>query len=153
MLGHPRYQTPPGLVYLQGEAFVSQARITSRDSFELVQRRFIDNLTSTLAVDMLRTATRRFPLGTALQVVGGRPISKPGAATLVEGDELQQQVLAYDPLGGAILGRIPLWAGSAIAAKFNALEQPNGLALDGEGNLYVGDMLNGDPDGRVTVPS
>ncbi|MET0984658.1 MAG: hypothetical protein ABW034_04550 [Steroidobacteraceae bacterium] len=153
IIGHPRYTVPPGLVYEESQAFISQARITSRDSFELVKRELIGNLTSTLAVDILRTPTSKFPKGTAFMAVGGRPITKRGANTLVEGAQVRQQVLAFDPLSGAILGRIPLWSGSAIDAKFNALEQPNGLALDGKGNLYVGDMLNGDPDGKLTVPS
>lgn len=153
VLGHPRYKTPPGLVYVEGAAFVSQARITSPNSVELVKRKLIGNLTSTLAVDILRTATGKFPKGTAFQVVGGRPVSKPGASDLVAPDQVRQQVLIYDPMSGKVLGRLPLWSGSAIASKFNALEQPNGLAMDSKGNLYVGDMLNGDPDGIVNVPS
>jgi hypothetical protein len=152
--GHPAYFSGPGLVYVQGAAFVSRGRITPDAQVRLEERVLVGALSSTLAVDFLRVPTKLFPRGTAFIATGGRPIAKRNTQSLVEDPgEIRQQALAFDPQSGIALGRIPLWRGSRIADRFNYLDQPNGLALDSRGNLYVGDIPNGNPDGTAAVPS
>lgn len=146
MVGHPAYREGQGLVYLQGEAFISRARLNRSGSVALEERRLITGLTGTLGTDVLRVGTERFPAGTFFMAEGGNPITRPGAADLVtDPRQVRQRALAFDPLSGVELGSIPLWEGSEIAARFNALDQPNGLAIDSHGNLYVGDIPNGNP--------
>jgi hypothetical protein len=152
--GHPAYTSGPGLVYVQAAAFVSRARISASGEVRLEERMLICGLSSALAVDFLRVPTEHFPPGTAFIATGGRPITRPGSRLLVEDpDEIRQQALGFDPQTGRILGRVPLWSGSRLARKFNFLDQPNGLAFDSHGNLYVGDIVNGNPDGTAAVPS
>lgn len=144
MTGHPAYRGAAGLVYLEGEAFVSRARITTKGEVRLEDRHLVTGLASALAIDILPAPTRRLPAGTAFLATGGRPITKRGSSVLVEDPgDVRQQALAFAPQTGEILGRIPLWSGSQIATKFNALDQPNGLALDSKGNLFVGDITSG----------
>lgn len=144
-MGIAAYREGKALVYLEGEAFISLARLTA-DGAELIAREQISGLTGTLGLDVLRTATATFPAGTVFQAAGGNPIVRSGEERLADEPERRRsQALAYDSLGGKVLGCIPLWEGSAIAQKFNAFDQPNGLAIGLDGDLFVGDIPNGNP--------
>lgn len=146
IVGISQYRDGTGLVYLQGEAFISQARIDGPSSVELVKRRLVDGLTGTLGVDMLGRATGRFPAGTAFIAEGGRPIIDPASRELITGARaIRPRALAFDPMTGERLGHIPLWDDSAIGLQWNGLDQPNGLATDAHGNLFVGDIPNSNP--------
>ncbi|MGE0388113.1 MAG: hypothetical protein AB7Q97_25590 [Gammaproteobacteria bacterium] len=149
MVGHPAYRAGQGLVYLAGQAFVSRARIDAQ-GVHMEAERVVAGLTGTLGCDLLPVGTARFPAGTVFMAEGGRPVTEPGAAVLVE--HVRPRIIAFDPLRGTVHGSIPLWEGSAIAAKFNALDQPNGLAIDAQGNLYVGDIPNSNPHDFLPAP-
>lgn len=146
IVGVPEYRDGAGLVYLQGEAFISQARITGRDRVDLVERRLVDGLTGTLGIDVLGRGTGRFPVGTAFIAEGGRPIMDAQSRHLITDAALiRPRALAFDPMTGERRGHIPLWDDSAIGRRFNGLDQPNGLAIDAHGNLFVGDIPNSNP--------
>ncbi|HEB88466.1 MAG TPA: hypothetical protein ENI85_02755, partial [Deltaproteobacteria bacterium] len=152
-MGIPGYRGGNGIVYLQGNAFISRARIDPSGSIELVERQLVTGLTATLGIDILRKATRRFPTGTAFVAEGGRPICHPASRELLTNvDLIRPRALAFDPETGEVRGEIPLWDGSAIANRFNALDQPNGLAVDAKGNLYVGDIPNSNPVDTLPPP-
>jgi len=153
MVGHPAYRKGTGLVYLRGQAFVSRARILARDRVALEERVLVGDLTGALGLDVLRKGTARFPAGTVFLATGGNPITEPGAQTLI-GDPalLRAQAFGFDPLSGASRGSIPLWSGSAIAQRFNALDQPNGLAINARGDLFVGDIPNSNPVAQLPSP-
>jgi len=152
-VGLPAYRAgAPMPVYLQGEAFVSRARLHQHGA-EVQVKRLVDGLTSALGIDILRRATSTFPAGTAFIATGGRPITKKGASELISDPAMiRQQALAFDPFTGERRGAIPLWAGSPIAEKFNVLDQPNGLAIDRDGDVYVGDIPNSNPDADGAPP-
>lgn len=144
-LGIESYRQGKALVYLEGEAFISLARL-SASGVELIERRHITGQTGTLGLDILRTGTAQFPVGTVFQAAGGNPIVRTGETRIAdEPERLRAQALAYDPIAGKVLGCIPLWHGSAIAERFNAFDQPNGLAINNAGDLFVGDIPNGNP--------
>jgi len=144
-LGIAAYRGGKALVYIEGEAFISLARLTAA-GVELVSRQHITGQTGTLGLDVLHRGTAMFPQGTVFQAAGGNPIVAPGDDRIAnEPERLRSQALAYDPIAGRVLGCVPLWAGTPIADKFNAFDQPNGLAINAAGDLFVGDIPNGNP--------
>jgi len=144
-LGIASYRGGKALVYIEGEAFISLARFTAAGA-EVVNSRLITGQTGTLGLDILRRGTTAFPEGTVFQAAGGNPVVAPGEDRIAdEPERLRSQALAYDPITGRILGCVPLWAGTPIADKFNAFDQPNGLAVNADGDLFVGDIPNGNP--------
>jgi len=149
MVGIPEFRAGKALVYLQGQAFISQARISASGDVTLQKRRLVEGLTGTLGCDILRVGTERFPAGTVFIEEGGNPVTKDGT-TLTR--DTHPRVFAFDPLSGEVRGEIPLWEGSAIGRKFNGLDQPNGIAIDAKGNLYVGDIPNSNPDPDPAAP-
>jgi hypothetical protein len=153
MVGHPAYRDGAGLVYLRGQAFISRARIAARDRVVLEQRALVKGLTGTLGCDVLRAGTKRFPAGTGFIAEGGKPITAPGAKQLfADAAAIRPRALGFDPASGAIRGSIPLWDGLAIARRFNAFDQPNGLAINAAGDLYLGDIPNSNPVAQLPSP-
>jgi hypothetical protein len=148
-VGLDAYRAGKGLVYLIGEAFVSTARIDRAGNVEMVEPRLVEGLTGTLGCDVVRTDGGPFPVGTYLIAEGGAPRTRD-RVQLEHGSSAA--VVAIDPRTGAIRGRIPLGDGSAVAARYNALDQPNGLALAPDGTLYVGDIPNSNPDPDPAAP-
>jgi hypothetical protein len=138
-------------VYLDGQAFVSRARVSRHGDVTLEERRLITGLTTTLGCDVMRTDATALPEGTVLMAAGGKPVTRDGTGPV----QARPHVLAFDPGTGDILGRIPLGEGSRIAERFEPLEMPNGLALDQAGNLYVTDCphTNPAPDPAAPPPS
>lgn len=146
-LDHPERENGHPLVYLKQQAFLSLGRIRPDGGVELVERRLADGLTATLGVDVLKAGNRRFPAGTAFVAEGGHPVSVVNGATLET--DFRPRLLAVDALEKRqIVGEIPLGPESAIGRRFSGLEQPNGIAADRAGNLYVGDIAHGDLPGR-----
>jgi hypothetical protein len=146
-VGYPWFREGRGIVYLRNEAFVSQGRLGS-DGLELTRRELVTGLTGTLGCDVLRVATPRLPAGTVLMCEGGKPLTDD-ETSLGEGDP---GVIAFDGFTGEVLGRLSLGPHSPVASRFNGLEQPNGLAVDSAGNLYVGDIPNTNPDPDPAAP-
>lgn len=148
-VGYPWFRESQGLVYLQGEAFITRGRVTAEGAVVLEERRLIDGLTTTLGCDILRTDTEVFPSGTAFTVADGKPVARPDGSGPAN---VQPHILGFDPLTGEILGKIPLWAGSAIGDRFEPLEMPNGLAIDKDGNFYVADCPHTNPSLDPAAP-
>jgi hypothetical protein len=140
-VGFPWFREGQGLVYLEGRAFVSRARVSDRGEVSLEERHLVDGLTTTLGCDVLRVDSEQFPAGTVLMAAGGKPVTRDGAGP----SDAQPHILAFDPSDGTVLGRIPLWDGSQIAKRFNGLEMPNGLALGPDLVLYVTDCPHTNP--------
>jgi hypothetical protein len=149
IVGLESFRGGAALVYLEGEAFISRARITPDRKVELDERTLIGGETATLGCDVLPVATGRFPVGSVFMETGGRPITRD-RSTIVETSH--SKVLVFDPMAGEVLGAIPLDAGSAFASRFNEVDQPNGIAIDSQGNLYVGDIPNSNPDPDPAAP-
>lgn len=150
MTGHLAYRNGEGLVYLKDQAFISQGRISDKGDVTLTARHFITGLTGTLGIDILPFATKQFPAGAAFIAEGGNPIVIPGADTLYR--DAKPRVLAFDPLTGKIFGSLPLDGSSPLGKRYNRFDQPNGLAIDQSGTLYVGDIPNGNPKQALPSP-
>jgi hypothetical protein len=150
-VGFDWFRKGEGLVYLEGLAFVSRARVSRGGDVTLEERELITGLTTTLGCDVMRTGQTALPRGTVLMAVGGKPVTRDGSGPA----QASPHVLAFDPANGDILGRISLGEGSPIARRFEPLEMPNGLAVDQEGNLYVTDCphTNPSPDPAAPPPS
>jgi hypothetical protein len=127
---------------------MSLGRIRPDGGVELVERRLVDKLTSTLGLDTLKVGTEQFPTGTAFVAEGANPITTVGGPSLEA--EFYPRLLAVDALSKrAVIGEIPLGPDSVIGRKFEGLDHPNGVAADRAGNLYVGDIANGGLPGRL----
>jgi hypothetical protein len=146
-MGLPWFRKGEGLVYVDGAAFLSRGRIAPDGTVSVEQRVITSRLTATLGCDVLRHATGAFPAGTVMIAAGGGPAATPDGKPA----RARPHVLAVDPMSGEVLGRIPLGAGSDIAARFNALEMPNGLAVGHDGTVFVSDMPNTNPDPSPTA--
>jgi hypothetical protein len=152
-LGVAAYRRGAGLVYLEGEAFISLGRIGPDRTVRLVDRSRMAGLSATLGCDVLRRDTGRFPRGTVFMAAGGSPLVRAGESNLITDIErIRPMVIAIDAMSGRELGQIPLWSGSPIARRFNSLDQPNGLAINEAGDLFVGDIPNGNPDSVLPPP-
>ncbi len=153
-VGIPAYRDGKGLVYLENEAFISKARISADKVVSLIERTLISNLTATLGCDILRKGTDMFPRGSVFMAAGGNPIIRRGDTELAhQADRRRSQAIAFDPIKGEVLGCIPLWDDSAIGRKFNGLDQPNGLAINAAGDVFVGDIPNGNPKTVLPAPT
>jgi len=151
-LGVANYRGGAGLVYLEKDAFISVAKI-GEEGVEVVDRKRITGLTATLGIDVMRGGTDLFPDGTVFQAAGGNPIIRQGDTELAQQpDRRRAQAVAYDAISGVVRGCIPLWAGSEVAKKFNEIDQPNGLAMNDQGDLFVGDIPHGNPQAVLPPP-
>ena len=152
-LGIKSFRKGDALVYLENEAFISVARFDASGALHLVDRERISGLTATLGLDILVEATALFPAGTVFQAVGGNPIIRRRDVTVAsEPERCRSQALAYDAIAGTVLGTVPLWEGTPFARRFNAFDQPNGLAVSKNGDLFVGDIPNGNPESVLPPP-
>jgi outer membrane protein assembly factor BamB len=147
-MGFEWFRAREGLVYLKGQAFISRGRISADGTVSLEERHLLTGLSSTLGSDVVRRGTDRIPAGSAMIVTDGKPATVDGSGPA----DMQPRILCFDPLTGCEIASIPLWEGSAIAQRFNGLEQPNGLAADSDGNIYVTDIPNTNPDPDGTAP-
>jgi hypothetical protein len=153
MVGHPAYRAGQGIVYLDKQAFISRGRIGFEGEVALTDRQLITGLTATLGLDVLRRGTASFPAGTVFICEGANPTTRPGEQVLVDVTRLRPRAFAFDPIAGKAIGEIGLHSDSPIGRAFNAFDQPNGMAIDGHGNLYVGDIPNGNPDAPLPPPT
>ena len=140
LLGIEDYRGGRGITYAQGEAFVSRARFAARGELILLERQFLGNLTGTHGTDILPVATVGLPAGTAFITEAAGPQTVRGTGRVLPKSDYLSNLTAFDPLSGQVRGTVPLGVGSAIAARFSDLEQPNGLAFGANGDLYVSDM-------------
>lgn len=137
-----------GLVYLAGQSFVSRARVSGDGTVSLEERALISGLTTTLGCDVLRADGAALPRGTVLMATGGKPVTQDGSGPA----PAWPHIIAFDPASGDILGRIPLGPETPIAQRFEALEMPNGLAIDPAGNVYVTDCPHTSPSADPAAP-
>jgi hypothetical protein len=144
-LGVQAYRAGAGLVYLDEQAFISVGRIGPDRSVSLVERRRISGLTATLGCDVVRRGSARFPVGTVFMAGGGNPVVRPGEQALIDPAQTHSQLLAFDPAITKVSGSIALWHGSPLAKRYNPIDQPNGLAVNAAGDLFFGDIPNGNP--------
>jgi len=150
--GVPTFRNGAGMTQRLGEAYLSRVRLAD-GKLVLDEERLVRGLTATFGIDFLYEPTERFPRGTAFVAAGGKPICNPEMTEIIDDPALmRQQAMTCDPRTGERFDPIPLWEGSRLAKRFNALEQPNGLAIDRDGNLYVSDIPNTNPDGLLPAP-
>lgn len=147
-VGFDWFRAGEGLVYLAGQSFISRGRISPDGTVAIEERHLITGLSSTLGSDVLHRGTAKLPEGAAIIVTDGKPATRDGAGPA----EMAPRILCFDPVAGREIVSIPLGPGSPVARRFNALEQPNGLACDAEGNIYVTDIPNTNPDPDGTAP-
>ena len=144
-VGVAPYRGGAGPVYIDGQAYVSVGRIDPQGNVSLVQEKMVTGLTGTLGCDVLTVATGKFAAGYVFQARGGCPLmASEDADTLIEDPaEFRSQVLVFDVERRRQAGSIPLWEGTEFARQFNAINQPNGLAINAKGDLFVGDIPHG----------
>lgn len=144
--GNPNHRGGKSLFYLRDQAYVSRARFTA-DGLETTEPKLVPGLTGTLGVDVHRGGTTKLPAGTGMVACGGKPFATDATSPLGTDEEARQQVLFIDPMTGEVRGRIGLWAGSPIArALGHHVEMPNGLAAAPNGDIYVADNPNTNPE-------
>jgi len=148
-LDHPARSLGHVLIYMKDEAFISLGRIGPDKKVELVKRKVADHLTATLGVDVLKADNAAVGAGVAFIAEGGHPVAPRDKADLIE--DFRPRLLAVDALGKGVVGEIPLGDDSVIGRKYHGLEQPNGVAADRFGNLYVGDIAHGGVPGCLSA--
>jgi len=144
-IGVAPYRGGGGPVYLDGQAYVSIGRIDPQGNVSLVEEKMVTGLTGTLGCDVLTVGTGKFAAGYVFQARGGCPLmASEDAETLIEDPRLlRSQVLIFDVEGRRLAGAVPLWEGTEFARQFNAINQPNGLAINARGDLFFGDIPHG----------
>jgi hypothetical protein len=153
VMGNPNHRSGKSLVYLEGRAFITQARIGEQGTVTVTERRLVEGLTGTLGTEVHRIGTRLWPAGTGLTACGGKPFAVDIDATLGTDSAARQQIYAFDPISGAPRGRIALWAGSPFAKAIgHHVEMPNGIAVAPNGDLYLADNPNTNPETAVPPP-
>lgn len=153
VIGVERYRAGRGITYVRGEAHISRAKLRGRGQIDVEARDLIVGLTGTHGIDVLPVATARLPIGTLFVTEDAGPQIYRGTSEILPKSAYCTCLMAFDPATGAVLGRIPLGIGSAVADRFRDLEQPNGVAISAEGDLYVSDMAPGAEVPGFDVPS
>jgi len=152
-MGNPHMRGGAALVYLEGQAFISKARIDGAGRASVVKRHLVRGLTATLGTEVYRRGTGLWPAGTGLTACGGQPFVPDEDGPLAPPEAGRQQVYAFDPADGSPRGRIALWPGSPVAkAVGHHVEMPNGLAVAPNGDIYVADNPNSNPAGWTPPP-
>jgi len=148
-VGFEWFRDGAGLVYLEGQAFVSRARVSANGDVSLEERELVGGLTTTLGCDVVRIDGGAFPRGTIVMAVGGKPVAGVDRAPAAADPHL----LAFDPGSGKVLGSIGLGDGAPIAEHFEPLEMPNGLAIAPDGTIYVTDNPHTNPSSEPAAAS
>jgi len=153
VMGNPHHRGGKSLVYLQDQAFITQAKLLGEGEVSVTNRHLVQGLTGTLGTEVHRKGTRLWPPGTGLTACGGKPFAVDIDAPLGGDDVARQQIFAFDPLSGESRGRIALWEGSPIAkALGHRVDMPNGLAVAPNGDIYIADNPNSDPNQAKPPP-
>jgi sugar lactone lactonase YvrE len=153
VMGNPHHRGGKSLVYIKDQAFITQAKFTGEGQVEVTERHLVDGLTGTLGTEVHRMGTGKWPAGTGLTACGGKPFAADVNAPLGTDEEARQQIFAFDPLTGQPRGRIALWKGSPVdRAVGHHVEMPNGIAVAPNGDLYLADNPNTNPEQAMPSP-
>ena len=134
-----------------GQGAISRLTVGEGGALRMEQPRFVADITAPLGMSVLPKATAAIPAGTLFVNTGYFQQTDARHAYILDYSRLAPAVLLIDPDSGRIIGRIALGADSpAGTAKGAPFLVPNGLAFDGEGNLYLAE--SGATDDRVTPP-
>lgn len=137
-----------GLRRTQGA--ISRLAVAEDGTLTMAQPRFVDGLDTPLGIAVAPRAVGPYPAGSLFVCVGNALATDDAGHPVTDLAALGTAVAVFAADTGRALGRIPLGAGSPIAAAIgHPVLLPNGIAFDGEGRLVVADSAAG---GERLVP-
>ena len=132
-----------GFHWVEKGGYVSKLAVQPDGTLAMVNDKLITGLTAPMGMAVLPVATATFPAGTVFVCTGGCSLAQADGTPIRDRQRLDTKLVAFSP-DGAPLGEIGMAAGSAFAKASGApVAQPNALAFDPDGTLYVTDTGNG----------
>jgi len=132
-----------GLRWIEKGGYISKLSVQPDGTLQMVNEKLVAGYTTPLGMAVLPKATGTFPAGTIFAVTGGCFLAQADGTPITDRARHETRIIAFSE-DGKVLGEIPMAAGSAFEKASKApVAQPNALAFDAEGNLYVTDTGNG----------
>jgi len=132
-----------GFRWVEKGGYISKLAVQPDGTLQMANEQLVAGLTAPLGMAVLPKATGMFPAGTIFVVTGGCFLAQADGTPITDRARHNTRVVAFNE-DGKIMGEIPMAAGSAFEKASKApVAQPNALAFDADGNLYVTDTGNG----------
>ncbi|NOZ23195.1 MAG: hypothetical protein GXP25_19145 [Planctomycetes bacterium] len=126
-----------GFHFVEHGGFISKLEVQPGGKLKMVNRKLIEGMTGPLGMAVLPKATKMFPAGTIFVCKGNLPMAEPDGTPITDSIRLTSEIIAFD-VNGRLLGAISWGRHSYLEQVSGApATQPNGMAFDKEGNLYV----------------
>lgn len=138
-----------GFHWVERAGFISKLEVLPDGTLKMVNLKLVDGLTGPLGMAVSTKSTKTFPQGTIFVCTGNLPLADTDSAAITDPSRHRVEIIAFDE-DGNLYGSISWGRDSALAqVSGGPAAQPNGMAFDKEGNLYLADTGMG---GRTLNP-
>ncbi|MEW6359006.1 MAG: hypothetical protein AB1696_21920 [Planctomycetota bacterium] len=140
-LGNPK----KGFHFVEHGGFISKLEVQPDGTLKMVNPKLLDGMTGPLGLAVLPKATNLLPAGAIFVCKGNLPMAEPNGTRITDAARLNSELIIFDADGKPI-GAIG-WGTHSLLAKISGAPatQPNGMAFDKDGNLYVAETgMGGD---------
>lgn len=130
--------------WIGGRGAVSKMDVASDGTLDLVEPKFVTNLTGPMGIAVLPIDTERFKAGTLFVSQGGAWSVDRSGNLIRNSFDLETGVFALDPETGRIIGKLLMGPRSPFATSLgHGVVNPLSVTFDPRGNLYLCDGGSG----------
>lgn len=130
--------------WVGGRGAVSKVTVAPDGTLDLVEPKFVANLTGPMGIAVMPIDTDRFPAGTVFVSQGGAWAVDRGGSLIRNVFDLETGVFALDPDSGRIIGKLLMGPKTPFASSLgHGVVNPLSITFDPKGNLYLCDGGSG----------